>query len=126
MLRFERLVTFLALVLGLVLAGTQSVSAQSDKFPVGSYESGPFTITFKDGGGFEVVHSSGAGVKGTYKVSGETIELTDVEGEYACPDAVGKYTWKVETEKLVMNLVEDPCDGRTQALSMPLAKKAGK
>ena len=125
MVKFGRLVTLLAFVLVLLLAAP-AVTAQSGKFPVGSYESGPFTITFKEGGSFEVLHSSGAGVKGTYKISGDNIEFTDVEGDFACPDAVGKYTWKVEAEKLVLTLVSDPCDGRAQALSMPLAKKGGK
>ena len=125
MVKFGRSVTLLAFVLVLLLA-SPAVTAQSGKFPVGSYESGPFTITFKEGGSFEVLHSSGAGVKGTYKISGDNIEFTDVEGDFACPDAVGKYTWKVEAEKLVLTLVSDPCDGRAQALSMPLAKKGGK
>jgi len=124
MLKFGCSVTFLVLVF--VLGGTQILNGQSVRFPVGSYESGPFTITFKDDGNFEVAHSGGGGVKGTYKVSGDTVELTDVEGDFACPDAVGKYTWKVEAEKLVMTLVGDPCDGRAQALSMPLTKKSAK
>jgi hypothetical protein len=122
MLRFARSVTLLTFVLVLLLT-FPTVTAQSGKFPVGSYESGPFAITFKDGDSYEVVHSSGAGVKGRYKISGDTIELADVEGDYACPDAVGKYTWKVEDEKLLMNLVADPCEGRAQALSMPLTMK---
>ncbi len=126
MLKLFRPVTFLAFVIMLLLASTQSVTAQSSKFPVGAYESGPFTITFKDGGDFEVLHSSGGGVKGTYKISGDNIDFTDVEGDFVCPDAVGKYSWKVEGEKLVLNLVGDPCDGRAQALSMPLTKKSGK
>jgi len=126
MVKFSRSVIFLSFVALLVLAGAPSVTAQSSKFPVGSYESGPFTIIFKDGGNFEVAHSSGGGVKGTYKVSGDQVEVTDVEGEFACPDAVGKYTWKVEGEKLVMNIVADPCDGRAEAFSIPLKKKGGK
>ncbi len=126
MLKFGRSVTFLALVAVLLLAGTQTVTAQSGKFPVGSYESGPFTITFKEGGSFEVAHSGGGGVKGTYKISGDKAELTDVEGDYACPDFVGKYTWKVEAEKLVFTIVEDNCEGRAGALSMPLTKKSAK
>ncbi len=121
MLRFSCSLMIMALVF--VVAGAQSVSAQSGKFPVGSYESGPFTITFKDGGSCEVAHSSGGGVRGTYKIEGDEIEITDAEGDFACPEAVGKYTWKVEGEKLVLTLVGDPCDGRAEALSMPLTKK---
>jgi len=126
MQKLARSLTFVAFVVVLMLAGTGSVAAQSEKFPVGTYESGPFTIAFKDGGAFEVTHSGGGGVKGTYKLSGDQAELTDLEGDFACPDAVGKYTWKVENERLVMSLIDDKCDGRAQALSMPLTKKTAK
>jgi len=126
MLKFGRSVRFLAIVAVLMLAGTGSVAAQSDKFPVGTYESGPFTISFKDGGVFQVTHSSGAGVTGTYKLSGDEVEVTDTGGDFACPDGTGKYSWKVENEELLMSLISDKCDGRAEAFSMPLKKKAAK
>ncbi|RPJ52883.1 MAG: hypothetical protein EHM23_32065 [Acidobacteria bacterium] len=127
MLRFGRSLSFVALVAVCLLdAGSQWLTAQSGTFPVGSYESGPFTITFKAGDNFEVTHSNGGGVTGTYKISGDQAEFTDLAGDYACPGAVGKYTWKVESEKLVFTLVDDKCDGRAEALSQPLAKKSGK
>lgn len=127
MVKSSRILTSWALVLALLLAGAPVVIAQqSDTFPIGSYESGPFTLIFKEGSAFEVVHSGGGGVKGTYKVTGNEVEITDQDGDFACPDAVGKYKWKVENEKLVMTIVDDPCEGRAQAFSMPLAKKAAK
>ncbi len=126
MLKFGRYVTFLSVVVVLLLAGAPAVTAQSGKFPVGSYEIGPFTITFKEAGSFEVTHSSGGGVTGTYKISGDKAEFTDVAGDFACPDSVGKYTWKVEAEKLVFTLIEDSCDGRAEVFSNPLPKKSAK
>jgi len=126
MQKLARSLTFVAFVVVLMLAGTESVVAQSEKFPVGTYESGPFTIAFKDGGAFEVTHSNGGGVKGTYKLSGDQAELTDLEGDFACPDAVGKYTWKVDADKLAFTVIDDQCEGRAEVFSQPLAKKSSK
>lgn len=127
MAKFFRSVTLVLLVVVLLLAGAPVVIAQeSGKFPAGTYESGPFTVTFKDGGKFEVAHSAGGGVTGTYKVTGDKFEVTDEGGDFACPDTVGKYTWKVEAEKLVMTIIDDACEGRAQVFSMPLPKKGAK
>jgi hypothetical protein len=128
MLKWSRTITSFALVIALLLAGAPVVCAQqSDKFPIGSYESGPYTITFKEGGKYEVTASAGGGVKGIYKVSGNDVEVTDQDGDFACPDTVvGKYKWKVDGEKLVMTIIDDACEGRAQGFSMPLAKKVAK
>ncbi len=114
----------LVLSLLLLLACSGEAASQSGDFPLGSYESGPFTITFEKGGAFRVKHSSGAGVTGTYKLSGDRIEFADQEGEFMCQDSDGKYTWKVDGDRLIFSVVDDPCDGRKQALtSKPLVKK---
>ncbi len=115
------------LVLALVLTGAVIAGAvsQNAEFPVGSYQSDPFTITFQEGGAFRVLHSSGAGVNGTYKISGDRIELTDKDGEFACQGPVGTYTWKADDNKLIFTVVEDECDGRRQALtSRALVRKS--
>ncbi|GEM_PF-1985528 len=117
----RRPVCFSVLVLALFL-GSAVVSAQAQKFPAGSYQSGPFMFVIEEGGSYRVAHTDGRGVTGTYKVSGDRIDLTDQGGELAC-DGLGKYSWKTDGEALVFSLVEDPCDGRTQALtSGPLVK----
>ncbi|RPI27590.1 MAG: hypothetical protein EHM61_07920 [Acidobacteria bacterium] len=125
MSRLVRSFSFFVLVFVLLLSSSQPVRAEAKQFPDGSYQAGPFTVTFKEGK-FQVTIASGAGVTGTYKVSGEQVEFTDQEGEFMCPDAPGKYSWKLDGEKIVLTLIDDPCEGRTQALtSEPLKKKTG-
>ncbi len=104
-------------------AGTAS-AAQTGDFPLGTYECGPFTITFEQAGTFRVVHSSGAGVTGVYRVTGNQIEISDRDGELACQDSDGKYTWKLDQGSLILSVVDDACDARAEALtSKPMVKK---
>lgn len=112
------------LTLVLFLAGSAGWAAPAGDFPIGAYQSGPFTFTFEEGGAFRVKHSNGAGVTGTYKVSGDKIEFTDRDGELVCPDSSGKYVWKLDGDSLLFSVVDDACDGRREALtSKPLVKK---
>ncbi len=115
-----------ALTFMFILAGGIGVGAQTGDFPLGTYQADPFTITLEQGGTFRVVHSSGAGVTGTYKVSGDKIEFTDQEGDLVCQGSTGKYTWKADHDSLIFSIVDDVCDGRAEALtSKPLVRKKG-
>jgi len=78
-----------ALALVFFLAGSVGAAAQTGEFPFGSYQGGPFTFTFEEGGAFRVVHSSGAGVTGTYKISDDQIEFTDQYGDLVCQGSMG-------------------------------------
>ncbi len=99
-------------------------SAQTGDLPLGTYESGPFTITFEQGGTFRVTHSSGAGVTGVYRVTGNQLEISDRDGELACQDSDGKYTWKLDQGNLILSVIDDACSARAEALtSKPLVKK---
>jgi len=100
-----------------LLATVPVLAADPEKMPLGSYQSGPFTVTLQEGGTFRVVHANGGGVTGTYKVSGDQVEITDEGGEFFCQNGAGKYTWKAEGDKLTFTLIEDPCDGRRQLLT---------
>ncbi len=114
---------FILTVVFFLPAGVGSAAHPGD-FPPGTYESGPFTFTFEQGGTFRVVHSSGAGVTGTYNVTGDQIEILDTDGELACLGSAGKYTWKLDHDNLVFSVVDDACDARAEALtSKPLMKK---
>ncbi len=123
MANFRSSATF-ALTLVFFLAGSVGSAAQKSDFPLGTYQSGPFTFTFEEGGTYRVKHSSGAGVTGTYKISGDKIEFTDQDGELMCQESSGKYAWKLDHDSLVFSVVDDTCDGRKEALtSKPLVKK---
>ncbi len=124
MAHFRYSATF-GLTLVLFLASSIGSAAQTGDFPLGTYYSGPFTVTFEEGGAYRVKHSSGAGVTGTYKISGDKIELTDQDGEFMCQESSGKYVWKLDRDSLIFSVVDDACDGRKEALtSKPLVKKS--
>ncbi len=115
-----------SLTLVFLVAASIGVVAQTGDFPLGTYQAEPFTISFSERGAFRVVHSSGATVTGTYKVSGDQIEVTDQDGDLVCPGSVGKYKWKQDHDSLIFSIVDDACDGRAEALtSKPLVKKEG-
>ncbi len=124
MSNFRSSATFAVLTLAFFLAGSVGSPAQTGDFPLGTYYSDPFTLTFEEGGTFRVKHSSGAGVTGTYAISGDKIEFSDRDGELACQESSGKYTWKLDRDSLIFFAVDDACDGRKEALtSKPLVKK---
>lgn len=51
-------------------------------------------------------------------ISGDTLALTDYStGEYSCPDVTGKYKINTSGDSFTLTLIEDPCDGRAQALN---------
>lgn len=48
----------------------------------------------------------------------DTLTLTDQStGEYSCPDATGKYKINLSGDSFTLTLIEDPCEGRAQALN---------
>ena len=64
-----------------------------------------------------VTNSMGATVvRSACKISGDTLSLTDVDGEYACPAVTGKYKITITGDVLSFALIEDPCEGRAGAL----------
>ncbi len=114
-----------ALILGVFLlcAVGGTVGFAQTKFPTGAYSSGEFTITFNVDGGHSVSTNGEVMVKGTYVITDNVIALTDKEGQFACEGVTGKYKWKVQEKSLTFEKIEDPCDGRAQALSQVWVKK---
>jgi hypothetical protein len=51
------------------------------------------------------------------KVAGDTLSLDDYDGQYMCPNAVGRYKISRTEDVLSLKLIDDPCDGRAQSLS---------
>jgi hypothetical protein len=72
-----------------------------------------------------VTNSMGATVvRSVCKISGDTISLTDVDGEYACPVVTGKYKITIMGDVLGFAMIDDPCEGRAGALPGTKWKKA--
>lgn len=66
--------------------------------------------------------STGTGdvvVRSLCKLSGDTLSLTDYDGQYACPNATGKYKIDLSPDAnvLTLTLIDDPCDGRVNAIN---------
>jgi hypothetical protein len=66
--------------------------------------------------------TNGAGeavVRSVCKVSADTLCLTDYDGQYACPNATGKYKINLSDDAgtLTLLLIEDPCEGRANAIN---------
>jgi hypothetical protein len=111
-----------AVVLVVALADSPVVLSQTQKFPSGVYQAGRFMVTIHEDGKYQVTADIGK-VTGVYVVTGEQVEVRDEGGDFSCPNAAGRYRWKVDGDKLMLVLLEDPCEGRMQALTTePLVK----
>jgi hypothetical protein len=105
-----------AFFLFLILAAfTVNVKAQlaGKKFELNMEQMGTFQLKFNETT-YELINGMGdIGVKGTYEIQENTIVFTDLEGPMACPkENVGKYKFTFENKELVMELIEDSCQGR--------------
>lgn len=106
---------FLLFVLG--------TTTQAADFKTGTYSftagGVKYSITFHDTRKHTVSRGGEVVVEGSYKVTGDELELTDEKGQVACrgDQKTGKYKWKIEEKKLTLTKVEDGCEGRSNALS---------
>jgi hypothetical protein len=89
--------------------GTYSFTAGGVKYSITFHDSKKHTVTR----GGEVV------VEGSYKVTGDELEVTDEKGQIACrgDQKTGRYKWDIAEKKLTLSKVEDTCEGRASALS---------
>ena len=91
------------------------VSAQlaGNTFQLDMEEQGKFNLKFNKGT-YELLSPEGTQfVLGDYKVENNVITFMDKEGQMACaPGTVGKYKFKVENRRLILELIEDDCPGR--------------
>jgi hypothetical protein len=56
-------------------------------------------------------------VRGSCKLSNDTLRLRDTGGEYFCPDGEGVYRISIDGDYMSFFLVTDPCNGRGEALN---------
>ena len=57
-------------------------------------------------------------VRSSCKITGDIVTLTDYStGEYSCPGATGKYKINLSGDSFTLTLIEDSCEGRSQALN---------
>ena len=89
--------------------GTYSATAGGTKW----------SIRYEDNNKVTVTRDGSALVEGTYKVTGDLLEVTDEKGPMACggEQKTGKYKWKLEGKNLTFTQVEDQCGGRANAMT---------
>ncbi len=58
-------------------------------------------------------------VRSVCKVLADTLCFTDYDGQYACPNQTGKYKISLsdDANSMTLTLIEDPCDGRANAIN---------
>jgi hypothetical protein len=89
-------------------------------FPTGTFTNKEFTVTFTDDRKYLFKDQDRILVEGSYIISGDKIVLTDESGIVACtePDtSTGQYQWEFDEKQLIMNKIEDLCEGRISNLT---------
>jgi hypothetical protein len=92
----------------------------ASRFPVGSYDSDAYTLTFDSTGAFRYLKGDDLMVRGDYVVYDSTVSLTDESGRDACVGAgrnPGTYRWKLVGGALWFHTVHDPCPDRIRGLA---------
>ena len=90
------------------------------RFPVGSYDSDAYTLTFDSTGAFRYLRGHDLMVRGEYAVHDSTVSLTDESGRDACVGASrnpGTYRWKLVGGTLWFYTLHDPCPDRIRGLA---------
>jgi hypothetical protein len=105
----------------LVLLLTLTIGARAEDFKKGTYTApgeGNWTIKFAEENKILVLRDGEVAAEGQYKINGGEMVITDESGPMSCgEDRPGKYRWHLEGKKLSFTVIEDPCEGRAQALT---------
>ena len=118
--RCERSINLAALLLVLLALAT---TARAADFKTGTYSvtvgGVKYSINYSEGNKVSVTRGGEVAVEGTYKVTGDEIEVTDEKGPIACggQEKTGRYKWKLEDKVLTLTEVQDGCTGRASALT---------
>ena len=120
-----RLRVRLAIPVVVLLAISAGRAGAASKFPVGTFVSGEWAVTFSANKTYQVTQSGQSVVEGGYTVGTDGVIFKDTSGQYACYDSDGKYTWKIDGDTLTFVKIDDNCEGRVGVLtSGPLTRQA--
>ena len=83
-------------------------------------------LRLTDEGAFEVRTGNATVVHGRFAVAGDTVTFTDASGSAACAGhGPGVFTWRAESDGLVLKQVEDDCPARALILTIhPLRRRS--
>ena len=77
------------------------------------YEGGKITLSLEN----EII------VISKYQVTGDLLEVEDVEGSYAVPEyGAGRYRWNLDGNTLTFTLVEDKAPTRPKSFAVPWSR----
>ena len=87
-----------------------------------AYLADPFndtlTLHIQSDSSFVTTSSGEVLVQSKCKITGDTLSITDYSTtQYSCPDATGIYKINLSGDSFTLTLIEDPCEGRAQALN---------
>ena len=97
-----------------------ALSASPSRFPVGSYDSDAYTLTFEKSGVFRYQKGDHLMVRGKYVVHDSTMSMTDETGVDACVGPgrnPGTYRWKLAGSALWFSTLHDQCPDRIRGLA---------
>jgi hypothetical protein len=100
-----------ALAVGAAGAGSapQSESGRAASLPAAPLSFGAFTATFAQGGAFSLEGQGWPAFKGTWSVTGGTVEIVTPGGPKGCTDP-GRYAFKVDGQRVAFSLQSDSCE----------------
>ena len=104
-------------VFGLAAGAGRSLQ---NRFPLGSYDSDAYTLTFDTSGTFRYVKGDQLMVQGKYVVHDSTVALTDERGSDVCVGTnrnPGRYRSQLVRGALWFHSLHDPCPDRIRGLA---------
>jgi hypothetical protein len=113
-------ITLLVLVLsfaGVTSLHAQSLSNTNWKTYIGDPLNDTITLHIKTDSSFVTGKSGEVMVRSLFKLSTDTLTLTDVDGPNACPAQAGKYKLGLTVDTLIFTLISDDCEGRAGVLN---------
>jgi len=121
-------VAFAAVTLTAVSAGVgavpQSGAARVSGLPPTALTFGAFTATFGPDGAFDMAGQGWPVFKGTWSASGDTVEIATPGGPKGCSEP-GRYTFKVEGQRVAFAVQTDGCEPRRMILDRSTWSPAG-
>jgi len=105
-------------------AGPQSGAPQPPGLPSGPLKFGAFTAAFAPRGVFSLEGQGWPALAGTWTATGSTVEIVMPGGPKGCTDP-GRYTFKVDGQRVGFSLQSDTCETRRMILDRSTWSPAG-
>jgi hypothetical protein len=112
----KQFIFILLLALFTVKSNAQSLQNTNWKTFVAGQVNDSIVLHILSDSSFVTMSNGAVVVRSHIRISVDTLSLDDYDGEFACPNMVGKYKFSKTADLLTLTLVDDPCDGRGQSI----------